>query len=173
MSYKYMNLHVILCKFTFIVIYNIFLYICIFIRIIVLSFTSLKIKLDNWRTKMKDEDIYPTLAEQGKEEAQELMNEFKEKMLKLSEGILNDLYIDVTSYVESDHWQNYRNKIMRGLCDYTEQRKHSFYNFKELRKAILAEHRELLVEDLNSDLLEEVADLKRKIEWMENKNETV
>jgi len=110
--------------------------------------------------------IYPQIAEQGKEEAQELMNEFKEKMLKLSEGILNDLYIDVTSYVESDHWQNYRNKIMYGLCDYTEQRKHSFYDFKELRAAILAEHRESLIADINQDLINENKSLKEQIEFM-------
>ena len=107
--------------------------------------------------------IHPTLAEQGKEEAQELMNEFKEKMLKLSEGILNDLYIDVTSYVESDQWQNYRNKIMDGLCDYTEQRKHSFYDFKELRAAILAEHRESLIADINQDLMDEIEALKKQL----------
>ena len=62
--------------------------------------------------------LYPELTEQGKEEAQKIMDSFKPKLAKLMNEVLSDLYTDVSYYVESDNWTNYRNALMDGFKGY-------------------------------------------------------
>ena len=40
--------------------------------------------------------LYPSLTEQGKEEAQKIMDSFKPKLKKLMDEVLSDLYVDVS-----------------------------------------------------------------------------
>lgn len=63
----------------------------------------------------KEYPLYPTLTEQGVKEAQRIMDSFKPKLKSLMGEILSDLYTDVSYYVESDHWENYRNSLMDGF----------------------------------------------------------
>ena len=111
--------------------------------------------------------LYPELTEQGKEEAQKIMDSFKPKLAKLLDEVMGDLYTDVSYYVESDHWTNYRNALMDGFKGYGGGKANHKYDYKELRQAIYNNHREEIVKDLNQDLVEENERLKAQLEQLQ------
>ena len=76
---------------------------------------------------------------------------------------MGDLYSDVSYYVESDHWTNYRNAIMDGFKNYGGGKPNHEHDYKELRMAIYRNHREEIVNDLNQDLVKENEDLKYQV----------
>jgi hypothetical protein len=110
--------------------------------------------------------LYPELTEQGKEEAQRIMDSFKPKLAKLLEEVMDDLYTDVVCYVESDHWCNYRNAIMDGFKGYGHETVNHEYDFKDLRQAIYENNKEEIVSDLNEDLVKENESLKIQVEQL-------
>jgi len=107
--------------------------------------------------------LFPELAEQGKEEAQKVMDSFKPKLKKLMEEVLGELYTDVSFYVESDHWTNYRNALMDGFKGYRNGKTSHSHDFKELRQAIYKNHKEEIAKDLNQDLVEENERLRKQV----------
>ena len=111
--------------------------------------------------------LYPELTEQGKEEAQKIMDSFKPKLAKLLDEVLGDLYTDVSYYVDSDHWTNYRNALMDGFRGYKQGSSAHEYDYKELRQAIYNNHKSEIVKDLNQDLVEENERLKSQIEHLQ------
>ena len=111
--------------------------------------------------------LYPELTDQGKEEAQKIMDSFKPKLVKLMEEVLGDLYTDVSYYVDSDHWTNYRNALMDGFKGYSGGKANHQYDYKELRQTIYRNHKEEIVRDLNRDLVEENERLKAQIEQLQ------
>lgn len=115
----------------------------------------------------KEYPLYPELTEQGKDEAQKIMDSFKPKLVKLMEEVLGDLYSDVSYYVDSDHWTNYRNALMDGFKGYGSGKPNHEYDYKELRQAIYRNHKEEIVCDLNQDLVEENEQLKAHIEQLQ------
>ena len=70
--------------------------------------------------------LYPNLSEQAEQEAQELMNTFREKFKKVAhdtiEDSLSELYCDITPYIQSDSWTNFRNQIMDGFRNYNNRK---------------------------------------------------
>ena len=111
--------------------------------------------------------LYPELTEQGKIEAQGIMDSFKPKIKAVIDELMGDLYCDVASYIESDSWTNYRNSLMDGFKGYNRGR-HSDYDFKELRQAIYKNHKEEIVKDLNQDMVEEIKKLNDHIDFIQN-----
>lgn len=116
---------------------------------------------------MKEEyPLFPELTEQGKEEAQALINKFEIKIKEIAVDVIKDIttdfYCHVLNEIESDHWQNYRTKLINGLCDYSNKDK-ATYDFSRIRKAIYDNHKDEIVKDLNQDLLKQIEDLKRTI----------
>jgi arginyl-tRNA synthetase len=107
-----------------------------------------------------DDLLYPALSEQGQKEAQIIIDRFREKMKKVCDETLSEFYVDVSAYIESDHWTNYRNQIMNGLKGYEGDLR---YDYKGARAVILKEHREEIIKDLNQDLLAEIDDLKAQL----------
>jgi len=110
--------------------------------------------------------LYPELTEQGKEEAQKIMDSFKPKLAMLLNEVMGDLYTDVSYYVDSDHWTNYRNTLMDGFKGYGGGKANHEYDYKDLRQAIYNNHKEEIVNDLNQDLVEENNRLKAQIEQL-------
>lgn len=55
---------------------------------------------------MTDDRLYPKLSEQGKKEAQEVINRLKAEMAKVCEKVISDFYINISCYIESDSWEN-------------------------------------------------------------------
>lgn len=119
---------------------------------------------------MKDEyPFYPELTEEGKKQAQELINKFevtlKESASSIIEDITTDFYCDVLNEIESDHWTNYRTKILNALCGYGSA-EGSVHDFQRIRESIYRNHKEEIIKDLNQDLLEEIESLKKSIETL-------
>ena len=111
--------------------------------------------------------LYPELTEQGKEEAQKIMDSFKPRLAKLLDEVLGDLYTDVSYHVDSDHWTNYRNALMNGFKGYKHGKTNHEHDYKELRQAIYNNHKEEIVADLNQDLVKENEGLKKQIEQLQ------
>jgi len=111
--------------------------------------------------------LYPELTEQGKEEAQKIMDSFKPRLAKLLDEVLGDLYTDVSYYVDSDHWTNYRNALMDGFKGYKHGKANHEHDYKELRQSIYNNHKEEIVADLNQDLVKENEGLKKQIEQLQ------
>lgn len=117
---------------------------------------------------MSDEyPLYPSLTEEGAQEAQKIMDSFKPKIIKLMDELLYDLYTDVSYYVESDHWTNYRRRVMEGIKNYGSGKPHHKYEYKELRRAIYENNKEEIIKDLNQDLVEENEKLTSRIQELE------
>jgi len=112
----------------------------------------------------KDFPLYPELTQEGKDEAQRIMDSFKPKILALVEEVMQNLYCDVSMHVESDHWINYRTQILQGLSSYKENNKKHGIAFDELRKYIYESNKEQIIKDLNQDLVEENLKLKSENE---------
>jgi hypothetical protein len=115
----------------------------------------------------KQFDMCPELDEQGKLEAQKLIDRFKEKMLETAEDVLGNLYCDVAVHIETDSWTNYRNKMMDGLMDYGNQALLKRKLYKKLREKLLHDYAPQIIDDINKDLLDEIAELKRQIESLQ------
>ena len=127
----------------------------------------MKSKTQDLQKQCNDYPLYPELTERGKEEAQLIMDSFKPKIQNLVEEILSKLYTDVSMYVESDHWVNYRNALMDGFNNYHLGKKYHEYDFAQLRKAIYRNHKKEIINDLNQDLVKENQKLKERLEMIE------
>lgn len=110
--------------------------------------------------------LYPELSEEGKKEAQLIMDAFKKKLKKAANEILSDFYCDVAMYIESDSWTNFRNQLLDGFKDYGNRKIQGEYDFKEIRQAIYREYRDEIIQDLDQDLMEENKRLKETIEFL-------
>jgi len=115
----------------------------------------------------KEYPLYPKLTEQGEKEAQQIIDSFKEKISKVAEETIQELYCDVALYIESDSWSNFRNEIMDGFKNYDNRKIQSEYDFKKIRQAILKNHKEDIIKDLDKDLLLEIKNLKETIEFLQ------
>ena len=116
----------------------------------------------------EDYPLYPELTEQGKMEAQKIMDSFKPKLAKLLDEVMGDLYTDVSYYVDSDHWTNYRNALMDGFKGYKHGKCNHQHDYKELRQAIYENHKEEILNDLNQDLVKENERLRARSEQLQN-----
>lgn len=105
--------------------------------------------------------LYPEVSEIGKQESQKFIDQFKEKLKKVAEEVIGDLYVDIPCYIESDSWSNFRNQVMDGFKDYKTRLKQSEFDFKEIRQEIFKDFREDILKDLNADLVKENEDLKK------------
>lgn len=104
--------------------------------------------------------LYPEISEIGKQESQKFIDQFKEKLKKVAEEVIGELYIDIPCYIESDSWSNFRNQIMDGFKNYNTRLKQNKFDFKEIRQQIFKEYRDDIIKDLNQDLIKENEELK-------------
>jgi hypothetical protein len=115
--------------------------------------------------------LFPELPEEAKMAAQELINSFKSELKKAvygaAEEAIGELYSDILPYIESDTWHNFRSQIVDGLSDYNNRTIQGAWDFKKIRSAIYKEHRADIIADLNQDMVEEIAELKKQIARLE------
>lgn len=116
-------------------------------------------------------DLYPELTDEGKLQAHVLMQKFekdlKSKALEVIEGITTDFYCDILHEIETDHWTNYRTKILNSICNYSNKEGLANHEYKRIREAIFREHKEEIIKDLNNDLLKEIEMLKDHIQGLQ------
>lgn len=121
---------------------------------------------------MSDEyPLFPTLSEAGKEEAQALVDGFRDALTKSATEAIGKLYTDVVTHIESDSWTNYRTDLMNGFRNYGNRMVQGEHDFKTIRQAIYEEFREEIIKDLDQDLVKEVADLKETVEIIRRHHE--
>lgn len=120
---------------------------------------------------MKDPTLYPFLSEEGKKEAQLIIENFKEQLAKTATDAIGSLYCNI----EKDSWEYFRNKTMYGsvrnaLGDVVERKR-----FAEIKKAIFKEFHEDIIAELDIDiynenqrLLQENRELKEKVKELIN-----
>jgi hypothetical protein len=107
--------------------------------------------------------LYPELSEEGAKEAQALIASFTVALRKAADEAISDLYANILPYIESDSWTNFRNDLMDGLQNYDNKRIQGEYDFRKIRQAILKNHREEIINDLNQDMVKEIEDLKEQL----------
>lgn len=112
--------------------------------------------------------LFPELQEGGTEEAQKLIDKFKEELEKVARNvisaIMDEFYCDMVPHIESDAWQNYRSELMIGLKNYDNRKIQGEHDFKEIRRSIFREFKEEIIEDLNQDHLKAIESLKKQLE---------
>lgn len=107
--------------------------------------------------------LYPKLAPAGQEEAQELINVFRDKLKSIAEEVIGNLYSDITPHIESDSWLNYRNAMMDGFLNYRNRHVQGQYEFRRLREKIFSEFRAEIIKDLDQDNLERITKLEAEV----------
>lgn len=110
--------------------------------------------------------LYPELKEAGQEEAQALVDKFKEQLKEAANEAIGNLYCEVATHIESDSWTNFRNQIMEGFKNYDNRKIQGEYDFKKIREEIYKEFRDDIISDLNQDMVKEIESLKKQIEQM-------
>ena len=116
--------------------------------------------------KISDDAFYPDLSEQGKKEAQEIIDMFKLQIKKVAEETIGQLYCDVAWHIQSDSWINFRNALLDGFKDYNN-RAGAEYDFAAIRSKIYSDYSEEIIKDLNQDNLKEIDRLRLQIKHLE------
>ena len=119
-------------------------------------------------TKKEEYPLYPELTEQGKIEAQAIMDSFKPRLKQMMDEALGDLYTDVIHHIESDSWSNFRGSVIDAIRQYknTGESKMMDYEVKVICDAVVKDHKDDLIKDLNQDLVKENLRLTEKINTM-------
>ena len=112
---------------------------------------------------MSEYPLYPKLSEEAKKEADLYMQQFKDKMKKVAEETLSDVYTSCVEYIESDSWTNFRNEVIYGFKNYNNRKIQSEYDFKIIRESIYKDFHDEIIADLNKDLLKENDELKKQV----------
>jgi len=107
--------------------------------------------------------LYPELAEAGKQEAQFLIDSFKEKIKKAAEEVIQGFYCDIVPFVETDSWSNFRNQIMDGFRNYDNRKIQGKYDFRQIKKEIFKDFRDEIMKEMPEELIEENESLKRQL----------
>ena len=110
--------------------------------------------------------LYPTLTEPGAQEAQELIERFRQQLKTAAEFAFTDFYTNILPYIESDSWLNFRSQMLEGFLNYNNRKIQGKYDFEQLRQQIYREFRDEIIKDLDQDNLEEIERLKREVEHL-------
>jgi hypothetical protein len=73
---------------------------------------------------------FPTLPQQGEDEAIKLIELFKTRLKVVADEVIGDLYSDIMPHIESDSWNNFQNDILSGMKDYSDRKVRTCYDFK-------------------------------------------
>lgn len=112
---------------------------------------------------MSDFPLFPKLSEEGKLEAEAVINMFKEKMKRAAQDALGEIYTEISAYIESDSWTNFRNTMLNGFKDYRNRKIQGEYDFKQIREQIYYQFRDEIIKDLDQDNLEKIKELQKEI----------
>lgn len=123
--------------------------------------------MEDWRNEFP---LYPPLNELAAKEAQELLNGFKEQMLKVCKEVLSQIYCDVVTYIETDSWTIFRNEVIQGFSKYGNRKLQGKYDFDRIREAIFREHREEIIKECQEDIVKENESLKKELKMAREYN---
>jgi hypothetical protein len=120
---------------------------------------------------MSEYPLYPELSEEGKKEADAFLESFREKMKKVADDVLAEVYTSCVPYIETDSWANFRRELLDGFRNYNNRKIQGEYDFAEIRAQIYKDYRAELIPDMDQDLVKENARLKEQIKFMEERGE--
>ena len=106
---------------------------------------------------------FPELSEQGKEQAQALVDKFKKRMTSVANEVLGNLYTDVLIYIETDAWTNYRENIRVAMENKYRQNETATSEdawARSIREAIYVQFKDELEKGI-------IADLNKRIKFLE------
>jgi len=106
------------------------------------------------------------LNEEGAELFDKLIQNFKARITSVADEVIGSLYVDIAGYIEHDVFFNLRNDIVSAFSRYNDGGAYKPH-LKKLREHILANHREELIEDLNQDNLDKIAELEQTIKSLQ------
>lgn len=112
---------------------------------------------------MSNFPLYPELSEQGKKEAEIVIERFKKRMKDIAEETLGEVYVDIADHIESDSWVNFRNSLLDGFKGYGNRNIQGRYDFKLIREQIYFQFRDELIKDLDQDNLERIKNLESDV----------
>ena len=93
-------------------------------------------------------------------QAQEQINKFRFQIQKIAEECLGEIYANITPYIETDTWTNYREALRIEL-----QHEYKYSNFKQdwavdFRRAVFVENREEISKLIEADILKRIKNLE-------------
>ena len=93
-------------------------------------------------------------------QAQEHIDKFRKRMKDIAEECLGEIYCNITPYIETDTWTNYREALRLEL-----QHEYMFSNFKQpwatdFRRAVFVENREEISKLIEADMLKRIKSLE-------------
>ena len=103
------------------------------------------------------------LTDEAKQEAEQLLSMFTEKMQGIAEEIIGDVYVKLMPYIDTDTWSNVRNQFIDDLRHYPQLCNHHAYDIKAIRRKMLDEYRDEIVNDIITDLQDENKRLNNRI----------
>lgn len=112
--------------------------------------------------------LYPLLSEEGKLEAERVIETAKKRIKDACDEALGEIYMGIPCFIESDSWTNFRNDMMDGFLDYRTRIKQGEYDFKQIRRQIYNEFRAEIIADLNQDHLAEIKRLQEVVKRLDN-----
>lgn len=115
--------------------------------------------------------LFPELHEEGKKEAEAVIEKFKKKFKAVAEECLGEIYMGIPDYIETDSWTNFRNSLMSGFRNYGNRKIQGEYDFAEIRRQIFYQFREEITKDLDQDNLVRIAQLEKEVKELRERLE--
>lgn len=132
--------------------------------------------MDSTETKPDYTKEYPELSEFGRAKTQEIIEKFSKQLEELSNNTFVSFTQVIADELVDDSWINLRQKVIHALCGYAdherEAKKAGTYLgqwWVNIRKKILEENREAIINDIISDKEYEIKQLKEQIQILQQR----
>jgi len=105
---------------------------------------------------------YPELTEKGKEQTQIIINEFKKQLEEIVNNTLYSFTCNLANEITvDDSWIDIRKQTKDALCNYQGTQGYSGVDWVQVRKVILEENRDSIINDIISDKEKELESWKQ------------
>lgn len=115
---------------------------------------------------------YPELTEKGKENTQKIIDKFQKDLFEVMNSTLVSFTQNLaTEIVDDDSWVDLRDQVKSALCAYPSNGEYRLFghDWIQIRKKILEENRETIVNDIILDKEKEIQLLKERIAFQISK----
>ena len=113
----------------------------------------------NEKSVFDDIDLLDVAVEKSKQ----FLESFKFELLKIADSAISNLYTEIMPHIKGDTFENFRHQMINALSDYDSLKLISPSDAAKIRAGILKYNYDAIVNDLNTDLIEENNKLKQDI----------
>jgi len=115
--------------------------------------------------------VYPELTEKGKEVTQNIIDKFSKQLIEIFNDTIYSFTQNISEEItDDDSWISIRNKTRDALCGYPVSGSLSATNWVQIRKKILEENRDQIINDIISDKEDEIKRLNDTIIYLREHN---